>query len=222
MSSILEIGFGGGRTASYLHHYLPNVSITSVELDPVVVELSRKYFGIKDEPNFKVANEDGRQFLTRSTERYDMILLDAFHGPAVPFHLLTKEFYHLVAERLNEGGVVMQNLDPDNALFDSVVKTMATAFAQTDLYLADGNAVIVAYQGVPKSKDDLAALAKARQGTYKLRYDLPGLVSQRRLAKLSAAVDANAKLLTDDFAPAEALKTIDKHNRQWPSPTAEP
>jgi spermidine synthase len=222
VASILEIGFGGGRTAWYLHRALPDAPVTSVELDPVVVDLSRKYFGIKDEPNFKIANEDGRQFLTRSTERYDMILLDAFHGPAVPFHLLTKEFYHLVAERLNEGGVVMQNLDPDNALFDSVVKTMATAFAQTDLYLADGNAVIVAYQGAPRSKDDLARLAKARQETYKLRYNLADLVGQRRLAKLSAAVDANAKLLTDDFAPAEALKMIDKHNRQWPSPSAEP
>jgi spermidine synthase len=99
---------------------------------------------------------------------------------------------------------------------------MATAFAQTDLYLADGNAVIVAYQGAPRPKDDLARLAKSRQDSYKLRYNLVDLVGQRRLARLNAAVDANAKLLTDDFAPAEALKMIDKHNRQWPSPTAEP
>ena len=165
---------------------------------------------------------DGRAFLIKDTDKWDVIMIDAYRGPFVPFHLLTKEFYRLVASRLNEGGVVLQNLNPDNALFDSMVKTMATAFAQTDLYLADGNAVVAAYQGAPRSKDDLAKLAKARQSGVKVHYPLTDLVAQRRLENLNAEVDPNAKLLTDDFAPAEALKMIDKHNRQWPSPTAEP
>jgi spermidine synthase len=219
IASVAEIGFGGGRTAWYLHRTLPDAPIVSAELDPVVVELSRKYFGIKEEPNFSAVNQDGRQFLTQSTQHYDIILLDAFHGPTVPFHLLTKEFYRLVADRLNEGGIVLQNLNPDNALFDSVVKTMAAAFTQTDLFLADGNAVIAAYQGPARSRDALAQLAKSRQAAVKARYDLTGLVSQRRLTNLAGAVDPAAKLLTDDFAPAEALKAIDKHNRQWPAPS---
>ena len=50
--SILEIGFGGGRTSWYLHRFLPNVQVTSVELDPTVIELAKKYFGIKDEAEF--------------------------------------------------------------------------------------------------------------------------------------------------------------------------
>src|SRR5215831_4929751 len=50
--AVLEIGFGGGRTAWYLHRFLPKVAVTSVELDPTVVELARKYFGVRDEPNF--------------------------------------------------------------------------------------------------------------------------------------------------------------------------
>jgi spermidine synthase len=221
--SILEIGFGGGRTAWYLHRSLPDVSVTSVELDPTVVDLSRKYFGIKDEPKFTIVNEDGRQFLAHTNERYDVILLDAFHGPSVPFHLLTKEFYALAAQRLNEGGVVLQNQDPDNALFDSVVKTMATALPNMDAYLADGNAVIAAYQGPRKTKDELAKTAETRQGQFKLRYSLPSLVAEaRRLDGGGPAIDPKAKIFTDDFAPAEALKAIEKHNRQWPSPAAQP
>jgi spermidine synthase len=46
INSILEIGFGGGRTSWYLHRFLPQVPVTSVDLDPTVVELSHKYFGI--------------------------------------------------------------------------------------------------------------------------------------------------------------------------------
>jgi spermidine synthase len=216
--SILEIGFGGGRTAWYLHRAAPDVPVTSVELDPVVVELSRKYFGVKDEPNFTIVAEDGRQFLAHSKERYDIIMLDAYHGPTVPFHLLTEEFYRLVAERLNEGGVVMQNLTPNSALFDSVIKTMVRIFPHLDLYLAEGNAVVAAYQGGPKSRQDLMRLAEARQAALKLRYALPSLIAARRLDDLSAAVDPDAKPLTDDFAPAETLKAIEKHNRQWPPP----
>jgi spermidine synthase len=223
VSSVLEIGFGGGRTAWYLHRALPDLSVTSVELDPTVVDLSRKYFGIKDEPKFTVANEDGRQFLAHTNEHYDVILLDAFHGPSVPFHLLTKEFYALVAQRLNEGGVVLQNQDPDNALFDSVVKTMATALPNMDVYLADGNAVIAAYQGPRKTKEELAKSADSRQIQFKLRYSLPSLVAEaRRLDGGGPAIDPKAKIFTDDFAPAEALKAIEKHNRQWPSPSDQP
>ena len=47
LDRILEIGFGGGTTAWYLHRYLPNTKITSVELDDKVFELSEKYFGIE-------------------------------------------------------------------------------------------------------------------------------------------------------------------------------
>src|SRR5579863_5859387 len=67
--SILEIGFGGGRTSWYLHRFLPGVSVTSVELDPDVEALAKKYFGIKDEPNFHLVNQDGRLFLQQSKDK---------------------------------------------------------------------------------------------------------------------------------------------------------
>jgi spermidine synthase len=217
LASLVEIGSGGARTAWYLHRSMPDLPIASVELDPVVVELSHKYFGIKDEPNFSVPNEDGRQFLARANQRYDVVLLDAFHGPFVPFHLLTKEFYALVKQRLADGGVVLQNLDPDSSLFDSVVKTLRTAFAQIDLYLADGNVVVVAYDGEPRSQEALAELAGVRQSQFKFRYSLTDLVKQRRrIEAADRSVDPAAKVLTDDFAPVDALKAMEKHNRQWP------
>ncbi|HVA15268.1 MAG TPA: fused MFS/spermidine synthase, partial [Stellaceae bacterium] len=122
--SILEIGFGGGRTSWYLHRFLPGVSITSVELDPEVEALAKKYFGIKDEPNFHLVNQDGRLFLTHSKDKYDIVLIDAYRGPFVPFHLLTKEFYQVVKDHLAPGGVVAQNVEPSTMLFDSSVKTI--------------------------------------------------------------------------------------------------
>jgi spermidine synthase len=216
--SVLEIGFGGGRTSWYLHRFLPNVQVTSVELDPTVVELARKYFGIKEEPNFQVVNRDGRLFLQESKEHYDLILIDAYRGPFVPFHLLTKEFYQIVKEHLADGGVVAQNVEPSTMLFDSAVKTINAVFPQLDFYRADGNIVTVAYDGAERKPEDLAGVARDRDKAYGLRYSLLDMLSQRRHIQIAGGnvIDPNAKVLTDDFAPVETLKNIERHNRKLP------
>jgi len=216
--SILEIGFGGGRTSWYLHKFLPNVSVTSVELDPTVVQLARKYFGIKEEPNFQVATRDGRLFLSESKERYDLILIDAYRGPFVPFHLLTKEFYQIVKDHLADGGVVAQNVEPSTMLFDAAIKTISVVFPQLDFYRADGNIVTVAYEGPERKPEDLASFARDRDKAYGLRYSLIEMLSERRRIQIDGGnvIDASAKVLTDDFAPVETLKNIERHNRKLP------
>ncbi len=216
--SILEIGFGGGRTAWYLHRSLPKVQVTSVELDPTVLELAKKYFGIKEEPNFHVANRDGRLFVQESKERYDIILIDAYRGPFVPFHLLTKEFYQLVKDHLAEGGVVAQNVEPSTMLFDAAVKTIHSVFPQVDFYEAGGNIVMVGYLGDERKPEDLAAIAQERDKEFGFRYKLAEMLAQRKRIDIDGGqvIDANAKVLTDDFAPVEALKSIERHNRKLP------
>ena len=221
LHSILEIGFGGGRTSWYLHRFLPDVSVTSVELDPAVAELARKYFGVRDEPNFQLINRDGRLFLQESKDQYDVILIDAYRGPFVPFHLLTKEFYELVKSHLAPGGVVAQNVEPTTMLFDAAVKTIHSVFPQQDFYLAEGNVVTVAYDGPPLAPEALEDLAGTRQNALHLRYDLVQMLAQRRRLppeNVGGTIDPNAKVLTDDFAPVEALKAIENHNRKWPDP----
>jgi len=218
VKSILEIGSGGGRTAWYLHRYLPDVPVTTVELDPVVAELAQKHFGIKQEKNFKIVTRDGRLFLRETKARYDVILIDAYRGPFVPFHLLTKEFYEAVKAHLTEGGVLVQNIEPSTMLFDSATKTIQSVFANVEFYVARGNVVTVAYDGPTRTREDLESAAAARQNEFKPRYDLTKMLAQRRLLSAEVGtISADAKVLTDDFAPVESLKAIEKHNRKWPS-----
>ncbi|HEY1725348.1 MAG TPA: fused MFS/spermidine synthase [Steroidobacteraceae bacterium] len=214
--SILEIGFGGGSTAGYLHRSLPSAEVTSVELDPVIAAFAQKYFGARPDKTFHVVVSDGRLFLRNTSDSYDMILVDAYRGPFVPFHLLTKEFYELARAHLRPGGVLVQNVEPSTMLFDSATRTIGAVFPVLDFYPAEGNIVTVASQGARLSDSDLAAHAAAQQAKDKLRYDLPTLVKGRRfLAAGDATVNRNAKVLTDDFAPVEALKAIEQHNRKW-------
>jgi spermidine synthase len=220
--SILEIGSGGGRIAWYLHRFLPDVRITSVELDPAVLELSRKYFEVKDEPNFALEARDGRLFLSYSNDKYDIILIDAYRGPFVPFHLLTKEFYQLVKDHLTDGGVVVQNVDPNTMLFDSAVKTIGAVLPRIELYKpddkSDDNIVTLAYDGPERTVEDLAAVAAERDKALGLRYPLAAMLAGRKRIDLNdpQTISAKATVLTDDFAPVETLKAIERHNRKLP------
>lgn len=211
--SVLEIGSGAGRTAWYLHRFLPDARVTTVELDPAVVELSKKYFGIKDEANFAMEARDGRLFLAQSKDKYDIIMLDAYRGPFVPFHLLTKEFYQVVKDHLNEGGVVVQNVETTTMLFDSAMKTIGAVFSQIDTYKTDDNVVTVAYDGAERKSLDLALVGAERDKAYSLRYTLTAMLAERKRID-GAQLDAKATVLTDDFAPVEALKGIERHNRK--------
>jgi spermidine synthase len=217
LSNIVEIGFGGGRTDWYLHKYLPETRVSSVELDPDVVALAKKYFGIREESNFSVTVQDGRLFLDNTVRLYDIILIDAYRGPFVPFHLLTKEFYEVVKSRLRPGGVVAQNVEPTTMLFDAAIATIKAVFENVDLYDGEGNVVIVAYDGPSRSEADLMASAEERQHQFRFKYSLPDLISQRQV--LTRVPDA--QVLTDDFAPVESLKAIERHNQKLDSLTAQ-
>ncbi|HLS19952.1 MAG TPA: hypothetical protein VK090_09095, partial [Paracoccaceae bacterium] len=83
VESVLEIGLGGGRTASYLDIFMPELSIHSVELDPVVIEMAEEYFDLRPDGNFTVEAVDGRIHLMRSSAQHDVILVDAYRGPVV-------------------------------------------------------------------------------------------------------------------------------------------
>lgn len=203
------IGLGGGRTAWYIHKSVPDLNFTAVELDPEVARIAGTYFGVKPEPNFDITVEDGRVWLSRTDQKFDLIMVDAYRGPFVPFHLLTKEFYELAAEHLKPGGVVVQNVEPSTMLFDSAVATIGAAFDNLEFFESRGNIVIVAYDGPKRDEAELRATAAARQEQYDFRYNLTGLLERRYKPEWNSTTP-----MTDDFAPVEYLKAIERHNEK--------
>ena len=206
--SILEIGLGGGRTASYLNIFMPEVAIHSVELDPEVIEMAEAWFDVTPNEKLTIEAADGRIHLMRSEAKHDIIMVDAYRGPFVPFHLLTREFYFTAKRRLAEGGVLAQNIEPTTMLFDSAVATLASVFDNVDLYPSGGNVVAIAYSGPRRAQSELLARAEALQQAHGFKYPLPALVEERRV--LTDPPDADP--LVDDFAPVEMLKSIERHN----------
>jgi spermidine synthase len=204
VGKVLVVGLGGGRTSWYLHKHMPEVDITVVELDPDVIDMAQTYFGVREEKNLRFIEKDGRAFLMKSRGKFDVIMLDAYRGPFVPFHLLTREFYTLVKSRLKEGGVVVQNIEPSTKLFESTVATMSDVFDSMDFFDAYGNVVAMAYDGRRRTRESLEKRAGELQASHGFHFALPALLNRRRFL----TPPKGAKVLTDDFAPVNALKAI--------------
>ena len=76
---------------------------------------------------------DARPFLRASDRRYDLIMIDAYRQPYVPFYLTTREFFRLAREHLTPDGVIALNVSTtpyDTGLADGIAGTLATEFPQ--------------------------------------------------------------------------------------------
>jgi len=203
------IGMGGGRTTWYLSHFIPELKLTAVELDPEIVKVAEEYFDVRPGGNLSIETADGRIFMRRTKDAFDYIMVDAYRGHFVPFHLVTKEFYELLETRLAPGGVVVQNIAPSTMLYDHALATIGSVFDNVDLYKADTNMVAIAYNGPRRGEASLLEAAAPLQAGHGFRYALDEMIRERiRTPRWN-----NKDVLTDDFAPANYLKSVERHNR---------
>jgi predicted membrane-bound spermidine synthase len=209
---ILMLGLGGGSISTYLGRFMPEAAITTVEIDPGVITAAKTYFGLRESERIRYRAGDGRVFLHRSNELYDLILLDAYRGGFVPFHLLTREFYALVKQRLAPGGAAAFNVHDGSKLYASTVKTLGDVFAGLDLYPTGVGEVIAVASVAPLDKDTLERRAMALQERHGFRFPLPQLLLRRMDKPQSHAEPGD--IITDDFAPADVYDVMGKEPRR--------
>ena len=197
---MLVIGNAGGTIGRAYGRYYADVAIDGVELDPELNTVARRWFGAGDNPRMRLIAADGRPFLERTDKRYDLIVVDAYRQPYVPFYLATSEFFRLARERLRPGGMIALNVAAtpgDHKLSDAVGTTLLTAFPQAWRWRAlRYNDVLFALQE-RVTRAELEQRAGRVRG--KLRLLLP--LFHSRLAP----VRPHGSQLTDDRAPVEWL-----------------
>ena len=204
---ILMLGLGGGSLSTYLGRFMPETAIDTVEIDRRVIEVAKKYFGLLESERVRYLDSDGRVYLNRNKGLYDLILLDAYRGGFVPFHLLTKEFYTLVKQRLTPGGAVASNVHDGTKLYHSTVRTLGETFGGLDLYPTGAGEVIAIATARPlPDKETLAARSVALQERLQFRHPLPDVFKRRMDNPQSQA--ARGELITDDFAPVNLYDTM--------------
>jgi spermidine synthase len=124
------IGLAAGTIAHQFTQVYGPVPIDGVEIDPAIVNVGRSYFGMT-EPNLHVYTQDGRTFLETTSAQYDLVAIDAFQQPYIPFQLTTREFFTTIRAHLSSTGVVVLNTahaGHDYRLVQALVNTMSQVF----------------------------------------------------------------------------------------------
>ena len=196
---IAILGNAAGTTARAYGHFFPETEVDGVEIDAKLTELGRRYFDM-DNPRLEVFHEDARPWLEDSEGDYDVIMVDAYRQPYIPFYLATKEFFELVRDRLAPGGAVIVNAghpegndDLEKVLSATLAEVFPTVLRDP---IEDTNTLLLATEApagdqrlaeaIPKLPDDLRVVAAAS--------------SERIEPRLTGG-----DVYTDDKAPVEWL-----------------
>lgn len=204
-ASSLSIGGGGFTFPRYVQATHPGGTNTVLELDPAIVDIAVTELGL-DPSGLDIRTGDARVTLaTTPLDTYDVVIGDAFGGPAVPWHLTTREFAEAFAARMRPAGFYVLNLIdyPPLGFAKAQTATLAAVFDRVAViappdYLAGtrgGNFVLVA----GNSAFDIEALSAALRERGSSSVPIVG-----------ADVDTfvgDAEVLTDDFAPVDQLIT---------------
>src|SRR5918992_1362523 len=124
------LGNAAGTTARAYEEFFPGTRVDGVEIDGELSEIGREYFDMNN-PRLHLYHEDARPFLRRIDARYDVISVDAYRQPYIPFYLTTEEFFELCRDRLSDGGVLVVNAghpEGQDDLEEVLTATMAEVF----------------------------------------------------------------------------------------------
>ena len=206
VSRVAVVGLAAGTTARQSAAVFPNVVIDGWEIDPKIVDVGRTYFDM-NLPNLNVYVQDGRWGLEQSTEKYDLIIVDAYRPPYIPPHLTTQEFFQIAADHLTEQGVLAINVGRapgDRRLIDGLATTIGTIFPS--IYVMDipytFNSILYATIQ-PTSADNLTL----NLGRFLERGDVDALLTDSisvTVVNLQPA-PAETVVFTDDLSPIEWL-----------------
>ncbi len=219
--NIMIVGLGGGTLPLALNEIFPQAKIQTVEIDPAVIGVAKRFFNFTETAKNKIIQQDARVFAKRAAlqkQQFDLIILDAFNGDYIPEHLMTQEFLTEVQNLLSPDGVLVANTFASSDLYAHESNTYKEVFGKfINLKGRDsGNRVVIVPQGAlnaaqraPVSKDLLLAQADALAPIL-----APYAGPIKRLAKdilktinAPADWDQNKRPLTDQYSPANLLRS---------------
>ncbi|HEX2387953.1 MAG TPA: fused MFS/spermidine synthase [Solirubrobacterales bacterium] len=196
------LGNAAGTAARMYGHYFPDARVDGVEIDGELTDIGRRYFDLGG-PNLHTYTDDARPWLRRSDGDYDVIVVDAYRQPYIPFYLATREFFELARDRLAPGGVVVVNVghpEGNDDLEKAISATMADVFGTVLRDPLEHSNTLLLGSDAPASQEQLLAAIAMLPDDLK---NLAAIESQRIGPMLSGG-----PVYSDDKAPVEWL--IDK------------
>ncbi len=212
---VLVLGMGSGTYARQLMRYLPDTSVSGVEIDRKITSLAHEYFQLPD--SVPVTEYDGRAYLNETDQKYDVIMVDAYQDITIPFQMSSTEFFQSVKGHLKSGGVMVVNLNmhgtEQGGIADWLSDTIAGVFPEVMTVDVPGNTNRELFAGGAGMKEKLAKHTQDAENE-----QLRGLLTQ--ISDQVSVYRSGGRTLTDDKAPVELLgmKELDGLIRQEAEP----
>ncbi len=194
----------GGAGYSYPKEFLlkyPEATIDVVEIDPMITELAKKYFKLKDDPRLTIYHKDGRVYLNETKNKYDVIFGDAFSSQySLPYQLTTKEAVQKKFDALEENGIVVLNIissikGEKGKFLRAEYATYKSVFPQVFLF-----PVSAPTNGYQVQNIILVALKSDEEQVFSSENpDIDSYLKHRWTEKITE----DMPILTDDFAPVD-------------------
>lgn len=204
ISRIAILGLAGGTSANQAKLAFPKATIDGFEIDKKIVQAGFDFFGL-DKNDINVFIEDARWGISRSDHKYQVINIDVYTPPYIPWHLTTREFFKEAYDHLSEDGVLVMNVAriyEERGLLNSLFSTVDSVFTST--YVIDipntFNSIIFATKS-PTSESNLIDNYMAFASHADTH---PLILSALETAILNIQPQPKAGLIfTDDKAPVE-------------------
>src|SRR3954453_22514023 len=196
---IAILGSAAGTMARAYGHFFPRTWVDAVEIDGELTAIGRRWFDLRA-PRLRTHTADARPFLRATARRFDLIVVDAYRQPYIPFYLTTKEFFALARARLRPGGAVVVNVghpEGSRRLERVLAATMRAAFAHVARDPSEDTNTQLIASDAPLSGARLAAAARRLPGDLRP-------VARSTAARLAPGL-RGGRVYTDDVAPVEWL-----------------
>jgi spermidine synthase/predicted MFS family arabinose efflux permease len=218
------LGNAAGSSARSYAAAWPEAEFTGVEIDPLVTKVGREYFQLGSSGE-RIVAADARPFLARARERWDVIHVDAYRQPHIPFYLTTREFFETAKSRLGPGGVISINVAgtaSDGGVHEAIAATMREEFPLVLRYRPEGidNELLVGFSepGLTRAAvqarteagivEPMRRLTQANENPQYIERVFSGFATQALPVKRDPS-----RVLTDDKAPVEWLIDRDMSER---------
>ncbi|HET9110328.1 MAG TPA: fused MFS/spermidine synthase [Ktedonobacterales bacterium] len=201
------VGLAAGTVAKQYTTIYGPVPIDGVEIDPEIVAVGRQYFAM-NEPNLHVTIADGRTFMRFSHDTYDVVMVDAYKPPYIPFQLTTTEFFQEAQAHMGSDGVIVLNtshVGSDYRLVHAFVNTLSKVFPSVytvDVPNALNTLIFATVQ--PTTLSQIQTRLAAEQSTT-ASSPLATIAGETLPLVRVARAEPGGIVFTDDQAPVEQI-----------------
>ena len=110
MQNILILGVAGGSVVKTIVNEIKyNGKLTGVEIDEEIIKIANNYFKLNEIKNLEIVIDDAFEFVLKSKEKYDLIVVDIFEDSKMPNFLYETYFNRRLAFLLNINGFILFN-----------------------------------------------------------------------------------------------------------------